>query len=352
MSRARIERWLVAAVLVAMGSGVVAEEGDVWRIGERQLPPPAGASEVLRETLSATPQPDVSGGRRLAPGSVEEWETLIARRAESRQPLEALEKSLGVAITRDVIDGVNVHRVRPAAVTAGFEDNLFLYIHGGAYVFGGGDAAPGEGAMIAATAGIEVLSVDYRMPPAHPFPAAVDDVVSVYRQVLKQHAPGALAMGGTSAGGGLTLAAVHRFKALGLPVPGALYAGTPWADLTKTGDTLYSNEGIDRVLVSYEGVLESAAVLYANGTDLTDPLLSPVYGDFSGFPPTYLVTGTRDMFLSDTARTHMKLRAAGVTADLMVFEALSHAGYAFVSGSPEQALAYGELAAFLERHLD
>ena len=205
--------------------------------------------------------------------------------------------------------------------------------------------------MIATSAGIPVLSIDYRMPPEHPFPAAVDDVVAVYRAVLKDHEASTLAIGGTSAGGGLALASVHQFKALGLPVPGVIYAGTPWADLTKTGDTLYTNEGIDRVLVTYDGSLGGAARLYADGHDLRDPLLSPVYGDFSGFPPTYLVTGTRDMFLSDTARTHRKLRAAGVEADLNVYEALSHAGYAFVTGSTEQLQVYGELAAFLTRHL-
>jgi monoterpene epsilon-lactone hydrolase len=128
-----------------------------------------------------------------------------------------------------------------------------------------------------------------------------------------------------------------------------LYLGTPWADLTKTGDTLYTNEGIDRVLVSYDGMLSAAAQLYAHGADLTDPLLSPVYGEFKGFPPTYLVTGTRDLFLSDTARVHRKLRVAGVAADLNVHEGISHAEYAFVAGSPEWLQTYTELAEFLRQ---
>ena len=197
-----------------------------------------------------------------------------------------------------------------------------------------------------------VFSIDYRMPPRHPFPAAIEDVVTVYRHVLGNRPAKSIALGGTSAGGGLTLAAVQRFLELDLDVPGAIYAGTPWADLTKTSDSLFTNEGLDRVLVTYEGLLRGAAELYANGQDLTNPLISPLYGDFRGFPPAYLVTGTRDMLLSDTVRTHRKLRTAGAVADLNVYEGLSLAGYLVVPNSPESQQVYGELNAFLLRHLD
>ena len=139
---------------------------------------------------------------------------------------------------------------------------------------------------------------------------------------------------------------------MGLDLPGALWAGTPWADLSKTGDSLFTNEGVDRSLVTYDGLLEGAAKLYAGGQDLKTPLISPVYGHFEGFPPTSLVTGTRDLFLSDTARVHRKLRVAGVAADLNVYEAVSHAEYASMLGSPESEQVYGELGEFLRRHLE
>ncbi len=113
-----------------------------------------------------------------------------------------------------------------------------------------------------------------------------------------------MALGGTSAGGGLALAATQKLRQLGLDLPGALWAGTPWADLTKTGDSQFTNEGIDRMLVTYDGILEAAAKLYAGSQDLKTTLISPVYGTFEGFLPTYLVTGTRDLFLSDTVRVH------------------------------------------------
>ena len=114
---------------------------------------------------------------------------------------------------------------------------------------------------------------------------------------------------------------------------------------------MWSNEGVDRILLTYNGMLKACAELYAGGVDLTDPLLSPVYGEFADFPPTYIVTGTRDMFLSDSARVHRKLRVAGVEASLNVYEGVSHAEYAALVGAPEWQQVYGEMKAFLEQHL-
>ena len=158
-------------------------------------------------------------------------------------------------------------------------------------------------------------------------------------------------MGGSSSGGGLALAIVHKLKSLNLALPGALFIGTPWSDLTKTGDSLYVNEGIDRKIATYDGFLPAAAKLYANGHDLKDPGLSPVYGDFSGFPPTMLVSGTRDLFLSMTVRVHRKMKAAGVLADLNVYEGLSHVEYFVVPDAPESIEVYGQLGKFLKQHL-
>ncbi len=160
--------------------------------------------------------------------------------------------------------------------------------------------------VIASQVKIPVLSIDYRMPPEHPFPGAVQDVVAVYKHLLKTRHARSIALGGSSAGGGLALASTHKLIELGLDIPAALFAGTPWADLTKTGDSHYTNEGIDRILVTYDGLLADAAKLFAGDHDMKNPLISPVYGDFTGFFPTYLVTGTRDLFLSDVVRTHRK----------------------------------------------
>lgn len=145
----------------------------------------------------------------------------------------------------------------------------------------------------------------------------------------------------------MLLAFVQGLIESGSPTPKAIYAGTPWADLTKTGDSLYTNEGIDRILVTYDGSLGASARLYAGNTSLTHPKVSPVYGEFTNFPPTLLVTGTRDMFLSDTVRVNRKMRDAGVTTVLEVYEGLSHADYLVSHQTPESQSVYRQLKRFL-----
>ena len=325
-----------------------------WIVGPRTVPVPAGASDALKASLASFPQPDVAQHTKTSPATIEQWAQLIAQaEASGAQGAQKLAKheSWSVTVTEGEVAGVVVRTVTPAQVDAANENRLFVNLHGGAYVLGGGPAGTVEAIVIARYAKMPVLSVDYRMPPAHPFPAAVDDVVTVWRRLLKDRPAASMALGGTSAGGGLALATTQKLRELGLDLPGALWAGTPWADLTKTGDSQFTNEGIDRMLVTYDGFLEEAAKLYAGGHGLKTPLISPVYGDFEGFPPTYLVTGTRDLFLSDTVRVHRKLRVAGVIADLNVYEGMSHTGYMVELRSPESQQVYSELGAFLMTHL-
>lgn len=356
------KHFAVASLLVLAAGPLPAQDAtpptttegiEPWTVGPRTLPVPAGGSEALRRSLANTPAPDVEKHIQSAPTTAEQWSQMIAQYAAGgAQGALSLAKAWSVTVTEGEMAGVVVRTVTPAELEAGNENRLFVHVHGGAYVFGGGPASAIEAIVIAQHAKMPVLSIDYRMPPDHPFPAAVDDVVAVWRELLKNHPAASMALGGTSAGGGLALASTLKLRELGLPLPGAIFAGTPWADLTKTGDSQFTNEGIDRTLVTYDGVLEGAAKLYAGQEDLKTPLISPVYGDFEGFPPTYLVTGTRDLFLSDTARVHRKLRVAGVTAELNVYEGLSHAGYAFELRAPESQQVYGELASFLDEHLE
>ena len=228
---------------------------------------------------------------------------------------------------------------------------VFLHFHGGAYVLNPGEAGTREGILMAGFGRGKVISVDYRTAPDHPYPAALDDCVAVYRELLNSVPAKNIGVVGTSTGGGLALALVLRAKQEGLPLPGALAPGSPWSDLTKTGDTFYTNDLVDNFQVSYDGYLADAAKVYANGRDLKDPMLSPIYGDLSGFPPTILTSGTRDLFLSLTVRTHRKLRQAGVIAELQVFEAISHAQYSVNAGAPETKEAFEEIARFFDAHL-
>ena len=318
-------------------------------IGPRQLPLPAAASEALREAIATPVAFDIS---QMVPETDAEWGQLAALfGGAGGEQTRAVAAQWDIAVEESEIAGVPVYTMTPAAIDPANRDRLLVWLHGGAYVIGGGLGGAGEAVVIARYAGMKVISVEYRMPPSHPFPAAVDDVAAVWRALLEDRDAGAMALGGTSAGGGLTLAATLRLRELGLDLPGALWVATPWSDLTQTGDSRFINAGIDRLLPRYEGFAEAAAQLYAAGRDLREPLLSPVYGDFEGFPPTYLVTGTRDLLLSDTIRVHRKLRIAGVEADLNVYEGFSHADHAGLQNSPESQQAFGELVAFLARHL-
>lgn len=348
----RVEILMVCLVVLSAGIVSTSEAQEARQIESRTVPAPAAASAELRGSIEAAPM--INAGNGAADLKTDaDWERFVSERdGASGQTLEAMAGQLGVSVKPFVVEGVSIFQVKPSDVDPRHADHRFLYIHGGGYVLGGGEAGVSEAVLIASRAKIQVLAIDYRMPPKHPFPAAVEDVVTLYRHVLGNRPAKSIAMGGTSAGGGLALAAVHRLIELGVEPPGALYAGTPWADLTKTSDTLFTNQDVDRVLVQYEGLLSGAAELYADGRDLKDPLISPLYGDFEGFPPTYLVTGTRDMLLSDTVRVHRKLRAADVVADLNVYEGISHAGYMIVANSPESRQVYEELNDFLHRHLN
>jgi acetyl esterase/lipase len=205
--------------------------------------------------------------------------------------------------------------------------------------------------LLAAYGGYRVLAIDYRMAPDAPFPAALDDLVAVWRSLLKTNDPHHIGVEGTSAGGNLTLALMLRLKAEGLPLPGAIAPGSPVSDLTKTGDSYFTNEWVDNVLVTYDGFLARGIALYAHGHDLKDPMLSPINGDFAGLPPAILTTGTRDLLLSDTIRAHRKLRQAGVPAELEVFEGLSHAQYALTPDAPDAKEVFSEVSGFFDRHL-
>lgn len=238
--------------------------------------------------------------------------------------------------------GAVVHMAIPE--TTDFSDCAYMDLHGGALTFGGGDACRASAGMLADQHEVRCYSVDYRLPPEQPYPAALDDCVATYRALLDNYAADKIIVGGRSAGGNLAAATLLRLKAEGLPLPVALVLLSPQIDLTESGDSFAVNAGLDVVLPQS---LMANNLLYAAGADLTDPFLSPLFGDLSGFPPTLLATGTRDLFLSNTVRMHRKLREANVSAELHVFEAMPHGGF---MGAPEDGQAAAEVKRFVKKH--
>ncbi len=228
-------------------------------------------------------------------------------------------------------------------------------IHGGAYVVLGGLGGLTEAILTAFFTQTPVVAVDYRMPPRFPYPTPLDDSVTAYTALLRTHDPSQLAIVGTSAGGGLAMLTVLRLHALGRPLPAAVALGSPWSDLTPTGDTFVTNRYVDSVLGMYPGFLEAAAHLFAGSRDLHDPAVSPIYAPVGPwFPPTIVTTGTRDLFLSISVRTHRKLVDAGVDAQLNVYEGMPHAFWVLTASSadvPEVRSANRAIARFIDRQL-
>ena len=304
----------------------------------------------MQKLIGAPPNPL----SKLQLQTIEQWKAVVAAAAAATTigALPGLCERRGVRFEKTSIAGVRAFIVTPREIPAANQNRLLIHLHGGCYVLSPGEAGLGEAVLMAGFGRFKVISVDYRMPPEAFFPAALDDGLAVWNASVKTADARKMAVFGTSAGGALTLALVARARAEGLPLPAAIASGTPMSDTTKTGDTFYTNEGLDNVLVSRDGFCDAATRLYANGADLADPRLSPVYEDFSGYPPTILTSGTRDLLLSNTVRVHRKLRQSGVEADLHVYEGQAHAHYLFNDAAPETAEAFGEIAAFFDKHLE
>jgi epsilon-lactone hydrolase len=347
----RIAPFLVLACIALAGSYADAQSsGDLpsRQVPARTLPVPTDVSPELQKLIAAPLHP----GWDVLWKTGEEWRAAADKQAaETMKSLPAMRERLHVTVKPSTIDGVRVFLVTPDVIPPEHRDKVLIHVHGGCYVLFPGKSGTGEAILMAGLGHFRVISVDYRMPPEAYFPGALDDATTVYKSVVGTTNPKNVAVFGTSAGGALVLEMMLRAKQLGLPMPGAIAPGTPMSDVTKTGDSFYTNELVDNVLVSRDGFCHAATEVYARGHDLGDPLLSPVNGDMHGFPPVILTTGTRDLLLSNTVRVHRKLREAGVEAQLEVFEGMSHAQYQFDDRIPEDREAFGEITAFFDKHL-
>lgn len=320
------------------------------KVPARIIPVPTDVSPKLQKNIALPLDPLMY----VEPKTMQQWHEIVAKGegVVTKALMASATKLFTVDVRPEVIAGVKTHIVSPKTLPEKNRNRLLLYVHGGGYILNGGEGSIPEAMAMAHYGQIKVISIDYRMLPDHPFPAGLEDVIAVYKEVLTKYKPENIGIFGTSAGSGLTAAAMLKLRDLNLPQPAVVGLGTPFIDITDTGDSYHTNQDIDNFLVTYNGLLKSIAKLYAGSYDMKNPLISPIYGDFTkGFPPTILTSGTRDLFLSNTVRTHQKLRAAGVEAYLQVFEGCSHAFYLQVLDSPESKQAYQEMVLFFEKHL-
>jgi epsilon-lactone hydrolase len=314
----------------------------------RSLPVPTTVSPEVQAMIA---QP-LRTNWNAPPTTPEGWKTLADTGAATLvQTVPGMLDRLHVTVEDKVIDGVKVFVLTPRDMPKENRRRLLVHVHGGCYVLNPGRAGLPEAILMAGLGHFKVISVDYRMPPTAYYPAALDDAMTVWKAALKMDSPKRMAIFGSSAGGALTLEMTLRAKQEGLPLPAAIAPGTPMSDATEAGDSFQTNALVDNVLVSPDGFCDAATKFYANGHDLKDPMLSPVYGDMHGFPPTILTTGTRDLLLSNTVRVHRKLRDLGIEASLQVYEGQSHAYFNRDDRTPETQEAYKEIAGFFNAHL-
>lgn len=281
---------------------------------------------------------------------VEGWKALVAV-ATSEDPSTV--EALALVTTAGVLTGVSAEvETRQLGAATYFvatpeglpddDERVLLFLHGGSFTFGGGHTARRSTEIIAGCYGVTTWGVDYRQLPEAPFPAGLDDGLAVYRELLKTYRPQSIAIAGQSGGANLSAALLLRAKDENLPLPAAAGLISPATDFTQAGDTFATNASS-----LPPGGITNLVEFYRGRFPLDHPYVSPLFGDWtSEFPPTILTSGTRDFALSDTVRLHRKLLAAGVRAELHVWEGAPHG--MFEGRAPEDAEQVAEVRRFLE----
>jgi acetyl esterase/lipase len=239
--------------------------------------------------------------------------------------------------------------VRISAGPAKPDRPAVLYFHGGGYAVGTAAETIGLPGQIAARTGVTVLSVDYRLAPENPFPAALTDGLDAYRAALDAYGPTGLAVAGESAGGGLALATLLAAGRAGLAMPAAAFVMSPWADLTLSGASIDTKADLDPVL--YRAALELRAREYAGGHPRTDPLVSPLFGDFDGFPPLLIQAGSHECLLDDAVALAGRAAAHDVAVTLDITPGVHHVFQAVATLLDEADAALRRASVFLAQHL-
>lgn len=337
---------LAPAALAQAPAAASIPQSDTWHID------PDGTAHITRvipvpHTISPQAQTFISNSSPVTPEP-----TLAVRRQHNdafriRQSAVA-RKLFPVHVKTEQIAGVRCDLITPLTVPADKRQRVLINLHGGGFNADSGSQV--EGVPIAYLTQTPVVSVYYRLAPEHPFPAAVEDAVAVYRALLKTHRPHDIAIFGTSAGAILTGEVAVALKHAGLPQPGAL------GIFSGTGDMSQPDDSRDTfTLGGYRGPLAPLTTDeidpdYVGTHDRKDPLLSPIYADLHGLPPTLFITSTRDILLSGTTNLHRAFLRAGDPAELVVFEALPHAFW-YHYDLPETKEALGIMTRFFNDHL-
>lgn len=253
----------------------------------------------------------------------------------------------GVSVDRVRFAGLPAEWLRPAGVQG---PAVLLYLHGGAFVLGSCDSHRHLASHIARAAGVAALLPEYRLAPEHPFPAALEDAVRAYSQLIDDGtAPEAIVVAGDSAGGGLTMALLLALRERGLPQPALGCLLSPWLDLSASGESMETRRDADPWFNPED--LPHVTRFYCEDSELRSPLVSPVYAEAGGLCPVYIQVGDHEILLSDSERLAENLRSAGGDVELEVWPDMWHVFQAFVLVMPESRDAVERLATRIRQAL-
>ena len=320
-------------------SSTIAPDGTAYIT--RVVPVPSTVSreaqKVLARAASDAAKPETLKECRAG---TDQWQARTGQAFQNLYP---------VNVRSDTIAGVPVRVVTPPSIPAEKRDCVLINLHGGGFNSDSGSLT--ETIPVAYLAQTKVVAVLYRLAPEHPFPAGLDDAVAVYKELLKTYQPRNIAVYGTSAGAILTAEMTAKLKRANLPLPAATGIFSGLGDFSQTGDSiaLFALNGLAGHLDPPDPHWRNTEYL-TPGSDAKDPVLSPVYADLHGFPPTLFITSGRDLLLSGTTILHRAYLRAGVDAQLVVFEALPHAFWNNPE-LPESKEAHALMADFLAKHL-
>lgn len=316
------------------------EAGIAIVYGPNSVPAPPGISDAARQAWANQPQ---------LPLPADDPAKLAAVRAFSAatEDAEFAKRSATHGLEDRTLNGIPTLWVTPRDLR--HPDTVMMFIHGGAWIVNSRRTQLALQCAVADSLGVPVVSVEYRLAPEHPYPAALDDVLAAYSGLVEDFRPGNIGVFGTSAGGGLALAALLGLKARGLPSPAAAAPLSPGADMTHSG-YLFGSVGLnDPILTPYD--VDLAMRAYVGGADPRNPLVSPVFGDYTGAPPLFLLATTGEIIGSDAIRVAERARAQGAEATLVVSDGMWHVPIADGTGIPELQGAYDQMIGFFRRHL-
>lgn len=272
----------------------------------------------------------------------------MERRAQAEKFAAAFVKPPDIEIVADALDGIAVEWIVPEHA---HPSRVFFHLHGGGYVLGNPAGSRGFTSLFAKLAQCRVASIDYRLAPENPFPAAVNDAVRAYRALLAQgHDAGDIAIGGESAGGGLAIATLVAARRQDLVMPASLIAISPWTDMRCEADSFRTKAAVDPLLTSRS--LKEMADAYLAGADPLNDRASPALADLSGLPPMLIHVGSEEVLLDDSLALLEAAAMSRVDAQLVVWAGMIHVWHMFHAMLPQGGEAIAALAAFVRGKWD